>query len=82
MVVAGCCIRSQSADEIVPRYSVNGPKDLLRERLAEKGWGWGRRWGWGVVPDHQWSSGKNLNGWRDLIAKQRLVNPDGPDIIA
>ena len=38
----------------------NGRKELVRERLAEKGWHWGRRWrsGWRLVPDHQSSSGK------------------------
>src|SRR5580765_2678872 len=77
MVVAGCCIRSQSGDEIVPRYSVNGRK-ICCENAWRKRAGAGADAGAGV-----WcrtTSGvaeKDLD--RDRIAEQRLIDRDGPD---
>src|SRR4029077_9143925 len=36
-VVAGFCVRSQSADEIVPRYSVNGRRTCCENAWRQRG---------------------------------------------
>src|SRR6266487_170148 len=68
-VVAGFCVRFQSVDEIVPRYSVNG-RGTCCENV------WRKRGGAGCRSTIRVAE-KNLDC--DRIAKQRLVDPNGPE---